>query len=55
MPCVMSRAALELEGVQRTFAQGDTQLAVLRQIDLIVNEGETVALIGPSGTGKTTL
>lgn len=55
MPCVMSRAALELEGVQRTFAQGDTQLAVLRQIDLIVNEGETVALIGPSGSGKTTL
>ena len=54
MLCDMSRA-LELAGVQRTFAQGDTRLPVLRQIDLAVTEGETVALIGPSGSGKTTL
>ncbi|MCY4501746.1 MAG: ABC transporter ATP-binding protein [Alphaproteobacteria bacterium] len=51
----MSRAALELDGVQRTFVQGDTRLPVLRRIDLTVSEGETVALIGPSGSGKTTL
>ncbi|MYE59088.1 MAG: ABC transporter ATP-binding protein [Alphaproteobacteria bacterium] len=51
----MSRAALELEGVRRTFVQGDTRLPVLRRIDLAVSEGETVALIGPSGSGKTTL
>ena len=55
MRCAMSRAALELEGVQRTFVQGDTRLPVLRRIDLTVSEGETVALIGPSGSGKTTL
>jgi len=55
MRCAMSRAALELEGVQRTFVQGDTRLPVLRRIDLAVSEGETVALIGPSGSGKTTL
>ena len=55
MRCAMSRAALELEGVQRTFVQGDTRLSVLRRIDLAVSEGETVALIGPSGSGKTTL
>ena len=55
MLCDMSRAALELDGVQRTFVQGDTRLPVLRQIDLAVTEGETVALIGPSGSGKTTL
>ena len=55
MRCVMSRAALELEGVQRSFAQGDARLPVLRRIDLAVSEGETVALIGPSGSGKTTL
>ena len=51
----MSKAALELEGVRRTFVQGDTRLPVLRQIDFAVTEGETVALIGPSGSGKTTL
>ena len=55
MRCAMSRAALELEGVRRTFVQGDTRLPVLRRIDLAVSEGETVALIGPSGSGKTTL
>ncbi len=55
MRCAMSRAALELDGVQRTFVQGDTRLPVLRRIDLTVSEGETVALIGPSGSGKTTL
>ena len=55
MRCAMSRPALELEGVQRIFVQGDTRLPVLRQIDLAVTEGETVALIGPSGSGKTTL
>ena len=55
MRCAMSRAALELDGVQRTFVQGDTRLPVLRRIDLAVSEGETVALIGPSGSGKTTL
>ncbi len=54
MRCAMSKA-LELDGVQRTFVQGDTRLPVLRQIDLAVTEGETVALIGPSGSGKTTL
>ena len=55
MRCAMSREALEFEGVQRTFVQGDTRLPVLRRIDLAVSEGETVALIGPSGSGKTTL
>ena len=55
MRCAMSKAALELDGVQRAFVQGDTRLPVLRRIDLTVTEGETVALVGPSGSGKTTL
>ncbi len=51
----MSSVALQLEGVQRAFVQGDTRLPVLQQIDLSVMEGETVALVGQSGSGKTTL
>ena len=27
----------------------------LSEVDLVIQEGETVALIGPSGAGKTTL
>lgn len=41
---------LELKGVSVSY--GD--LRVLREISLIVKEGEAVALIGPNGAGKTT-
>ena len=42
---------LVVEGIEKTF--GDNK--VLKGIDLTVNQGDVVALIGPSGTGKTTL
>jgi sulfonate transport system ATP-binding protein len=43
--------AVELHGVRRTFGTR----SVLNGIDLTVRKGEFVALLGPSGTGKTTL
>ncbi|MBN9511106.1 MAG: ABC transporter ATP-binding protein [Alphaproteobacteria bacterium] len=46
---------LELRGVGRTFRTGDVALPVLRNADLVVHEGEIVALVAPSGTGKSTL
>ncbi|TLQ40800.1 amino acid ABC transporter ATP-binding protein [Ruoffia tabacinasalis] len=42
---------LVVEGIEKTFADNK----VLKGIDLTVNQGDVVALIGPSGTGKTTL
>ncbi|MEV0070969.1 amino acid ABC transporter ATP-binding protein [Amycolatopsis sp. NPDC050768] len=42
---------LRISGLRKTF--GTTE--VLRGIDLEVRAGETVAIIGPSGTGKSTL
>jgi phospholipid/cholesterol/gamma-HCH transport system ATP-binding protein len=42
---------LELRGISKRF--GDNQ--VLDNIDLTVNRGEAVAIIGPSGTGKSTI
>lgn len=42
---------LKVEGIEKSY--GDNK--VLKGIDLTVNDGDVVALIGPSGTGKTTL
>lgn len=46
---------VHVEGVERTFGDGDKALHVLRGVDLVAHEGELVALYGPSGSGKTTL
>ncbi|MEH6523552.1 ABC transporter ATP-binding protein [Sulfitobacter sp.] len=43
--------ALELKGVSKRF--GDTQ--ALDNIDLVVEQGSLVVLLGPTGAGKTTL
>ncbi len=51
----MSEPLLSLRGVTRDFDQGGTTLPVLRGVDLDLYPGELVALIGPSGTGKSTL
>ena len=47
----MNTPALELRGVRKTF--GNTP--IIRGVDLVVHEGERVALIGPNGAGKSTL
>jgi phospholipid/cholesterol/gamma-HCH transport system ATP-binding protein len=42
---------IELRGVKKRFGAQ----VVLDGVDFVVNEGETVALLGPSGTGKSVL
>jgi phospholipid/cholesterol/gamma-HCH transport system ATP-binding protein len=42
---------IELRGVKKRFGQQ----VVLDGVDFIVRDGETVALLGPSGTGKSVL
>ncbi len=48
-------AVLRLEGVRRVFAQGGAKLEVLQGVDLTLMPGTIAALVGPSGTGKSTL
>jgi lipoprotein-releasing system ATP-binding protein len=50
-----ARVALQLSGVERHYGEGDTFLPILKGVDLTLRSGETIALVAPSGTGKSTL
>ena len=51
----MNSPALELRNVTRTYRSGESDLQILRGINLTLNPGEITALVAPSGTGKSTL
>ena len=46
---------LEFKGVSKSFGEGTNKQDVLKDINLSVEEGEFLVLLGFSGTGKTTL
>lgn len=47
--------ALEIQGVTKTYYDGNEPLSILRGVDLVVPAGEMLAIIGASGSGKSTL
>ena len=51
----MSEAVLSCIGVSKSYWQGKLEVPVLNRIDLDVFSGEQVAVMGASGTGKSTL
>ncbi|HTI85020.1 MAG TPA: ABC transporter ATP-binding protein [Alphaproteobacteria bacterium] len=49
-------APIVLRGIRHAYSEGEgQQLEVLKGVDLTVGSGEIVALVGASGTGKSTL
>lgn len=46
---------LSVSGLKRSFTQGHKTLEILRGIDLDVQAGELIGLVGVSGSGKSTL
>jgi nitrate/nitrite transport system ATP-binding protein len=51
----MSKAYLSISQVDMTFGEGPTANQVLKGIDLDVQQGEYISLIGHSGCGKSTV
>ena len=46
--------SVEVQGLRRTFVKGGQRIEVLRGAEMTVHPGEAVALVGQSGSGKST-
>ena len=51
----MSHPVIDLQHVTRVYGEGDSAVQALRGINLTVNAGEMVAIMGTSGSGKSTM
>jgi putative ABC transport system ATP-binding protein len=47
--------ALELRRITKTYGEGPAEVRALRGVDLVVEPGTMVAVMGPSGSGKSSL
>ncbi|NOY50762.1 MAG: ATP-binding cassette domain-containing protein, partial [Chlorobi bacterium] len=46
---------IDLKDINKTYYTGKTSLHVLKGINLKINRGELVSIMGSSGSGKSTL
>lgn len=48
------KAILKMDNITKSFGSGHNKIQALKGINLEVNQGEFVSIIGPSGSGKST-
>ena len=51
----MPEPLIDLHDIKLTLGRGAARTEILRGIDLRLDEGETLAILGPSGSGKSSL
>ena len=51
----MNINVIELKNISKIYAMGDIQVNALKSIDLTVEKGEFISIMGTSGSGKSTL
>lgn len=54
MSDILKAPLLEAVGITRNYSLGGRTVPVLKGIDLAIHEGDSLAILGPSGAGKTT-
>ena len=50
-----NNAVLRVDSLSKVYGEGDTAVRALDSVDLRVDSGEVVVVMGPSGAGKTTM
>lgn len=48
-------AVIQVDNLYKSFKLGDTDVEILKDINLTISKGEFVSIMGPSGSGKSTL
>ena len=53
-PHTENRPVIQLDHIHKTYSMGDVDVHALRSISLTIREGEFIAIMGASGSGKST-